>query len=67
MSIIREKSYLFKEVSRHTTDGIDAVRSGLHELCKQGYVQKIDPQRDENGIFIAGSWVVFESKKPLHD
>ena len=52
------------EVASHGLGGPKVVLSALHELCKQGYVQKIDPQR-QNGKFIGGSWVIYESKQHL--
>lgn len=48
-----------KEIVKHSTDGRDAVRSGLQELVKAGYIKR-DPKRNERGQFKGYEYSVYE-------
>ena len=48
------------ELTRHFTDGIDAVKSTMRELIAVHYVQHVR-HRDDKGIFTKGQYVVYET------
>lgn len=52
-----EWDFYVSEVAKHATDGRDALRSGLKELEKYGYLTR-KPSSDTNGKFDGMDWVL---------
>lgn len=52
-----EWDFYVSEVAKHATDGRDALRSGLKELEKYGYLTR-KPSSDTGGQFDGMSWVL---------
>lgn len=50
---------IISDIINHSTDGRDAVYSGIKELEKAGYVEKI-LERDKNNHFLGYVYFVFE-------
>jgi hypothetical protein len=48
-----------QEITKHTTDGIKAVRSGIKELIFTGYISR-SSQRNESGQFIGYEYLVYD-------
>lgn len=57
-----EWDFYVSEVAKHATDGRDALRSGLKELEKYGYLTR-KPRSDANGKFDGMDWVLTD--KPV--
>lgn len=57
-----EWDFYVSEVAKHATDGRDALRSGLRELEKYGYLTR-KPSSDANGKFDGMDWVLTD--KPV--
>lgn len=48
-----------QEISKHTTDGIKAVRSGIKELISSNYISR-SSQRSEQGKFTGYEYLVYD-------
>ena len=58
------------DLSNRHTDGYKSTLSGLNELLANGYAYKRNHQtlnKNEDGKFKGGSWVVFEEKTDLKE
>lgn len=63
VSLPNDWKLYMRELVTHFTDGIDAIRNGINELIKAGYIIRGERFRDENGRYKEYIYHVYESRQ----